>query len=73
MHAQPVTLHERSHKITSPFFKSWSATKFILIVADPFVVVSALVTVDIALIEWISKKIPYVVKDKNYNLKNYTI
>ena len=37
-----------------------------------FVVLSAFVKFDVALIGWISKKILYVVKEKN-NQKNYTI
>ena len=51
-------------------FKSQSAAKIIVTVADPFVVLNALVKVDVALIGLISKKTPYVVVDKKlYNLR----
>jgi len=39
-----------SHKITSPIFNPWSDAKVIVTVADPFVVVKALVKVAVSLI-----------------------
>ena len=54
-------------------FKPWSAAKFIVTVPDPFVVVNALVKVDVALIERMSLKIPYVVIEKNYHIKLYNL
>ena len=66
--AWQVNLKDPSHKITSPIFKPWSATKVIVTDTDPSVVANALVKVDVALIGRVSQKIPYVVIDKNYHI-----